>query len=138
MTRKIWILIAATLTLTACINRETADAKLVKGCLAGAETFLAESITIKEVKNQTFADAEDAGQKVRKVTITAIEGDGWYDGEEQYTCLFVEEFAPFQIKHNATIHQLKLHGETYGQENSNIRGTMEDLEKLTQAVESAM
>ena len=68
-----------------------------------------------------------------------IESDGWYDGEETYQCIFVESTGLFNLRHTATIYQLRLSDdEVYGKEGDKIIGSFEDHLKLTETVEQGM
>jgi len=125
--------------LSGCVDRASADAKLARGCAAGAEIFLDEGFKIKEIKNKKFQDAPGLGRGYREVTLDVIESDGWYDGEKTYQCIFVESTGFLNMGHSATIYQLRLSDdEVYGKEGDKIIGSFEDHLKLTETVEQGM
>ena len=139
MLKSLPFLILSLAILSGCVDRASADAKLARGCAAGAEIFLDEGFEIKEIKNKKYQDAPGLGRGYREVTLDVIESDGWYDGEETYQCIFVESTGLFNLSHTATIYQLRLSDdEVYGKEGDKIIGSFEDHLKLTETVEQGM
>ena len=137
-TQYLWFLVLSVLVLSGCVTREQADAKLARGCAAGAELFLEEGYKIKEIKDKIFRDDPELGRGFREVRLFVVESDGWYDTDQEYKCVFSETIGLFNMSHNATIYQLKLHDQTYGKEGSQILGSFEDHLKLTETVEQGM
>ncbi len=124
--------------LTGCVSREQADERIARGCKAGVETFLTQGFYIKEIKGKTFSYDDSIGKKYRKVTLHTIETDDWLDVPKDYTCIFLEEFGPMQSTYDATIYQIGVGEQTYGSTNGKILGSLENFQKLTEAVEKAM
>ena len=131
-------LISLMFLLSSCVSREQADVRLARGCAAGAEVFLEEGLKIKTINSKTFGDNIALGKNYREVRLEVIETDDWYEADKTYKCIFVEYFAPFNLKHTATIYQLIMNGETYGKKGNEILGSFQDHLKLTEAVEQAM
>ena len=126
----------ASLTLSACVSRDQADARLANGCAAGAELFLTEGNKIKEIKDKIFRDDPDLGKGYREVRLFVVQSDGWYDQDQEYKCIFSESLG--LTGHTATIYQLQLNGQTYGKKGEELLGTYEDHLKLTETVEQGM
>ena len=138
MLKTLPLLLTSLIILSGCVDRAAADAKLARGCAAGAEIFLNEGFEIKEITEKKFQDAPSLGKGYREITLKAIESDGWYDGEETYQCIFIESTNLFG-SHSATIYQLRLSDdEVYGKEGTKILGSFEDHLKLTETVEQSM
>ncbi len=131
-----WLALASVLVLTGCVSREQADAKLERGCAAGAELFMGEGHKIKEVKDRIFRDEPGLGKGYREVRLVVIDTDGWYDADKEVKCIFAENFNFMQ--HTATIYQLKMDDKTWGKEGNEILGSMEEHMKLTETVEQGM
>lgn len=126
------------LALSGCVTREQADAKLARGCLAGAELFLDEGFKIGEIRETTYRDSPGLGKGYREVTIKALETDGWYEAEKAYQCIFMESFAIAGLSHTATLYQLRVNGQVYGKEGDQLLGSFGDHLKLTETVEQGM
>lgn len=133
-----WLCLLSPLILSGCVSREQADAKLARGCLAGAEIFLDEGFKIGEIKNKTFRDAPGLGKGYREVTLKVLETDGWYEADRDYQCIFAEEFAIANLNHTASLYQLRMHDQVYGKEGDQLLGSFQDHLKLTEKVEQAM
>lgn len=133
-----WVFLVSLLVLTGCVSREEADARLARGCAAGAELFLDEGYSIKTVKDKIFRDDPALGKGFREVRLFVVESDGWYDTDKEYKCVFAESMGMFGMGHNASIYQLKKDGNTYGKEGDKILGTFQEHLKLTEAVDRAM
>lgn len=139
MLKTLPFLLLSLITLSGCVDRATADEKLAKGCAAGAEIFLEEGFKIKEITDKKFRNSPGLGNGYREVTLSAIESDGWYDGEVNYQCIFVESVGIFNTSHQATLYQLRLSDdEIYGKEGDKLLGSFEDHLKLTETVEQGM
>lgn len=136
MKRNIFLLGLSVFALTSCVSREQADMRLQNGCRAGAEVFLGEGHTIKEVKDHIFRDSPDLGKGYREVRLTVVDSDGWADTDKEIRCIFAENYTP--MSHAATIYQLKMDEQVWGKEGNEILGSIEDHVKLTEAVERGM
>lgn len=123
--------------LTACIDRDQADAMLVKGCLAGVGSLLPEGETTGQVKDKSFSASPD-GPDMRYVKIITIAGDGWLEEERAFECTFQESFGLFNNNYAAAIHQLRFDGRIYGKAGDEIQGSFDDFIKLTDAIREAM
>lgn len=126
------------LTLTGCVNREQADAKLAKGCAAAAKIFLDKGITLKEVQKSSFKRSKEFGEGYREVRLHVIESDGWYEPEKEYACVFAEEFGMFNMGHDASIYQVVVDGELYGKKGEEVIGSLQDFLKLDETVQRAL
>jgi hypothetical protein len=132
------LLLVSVFALTGCISREQADMRLQNGCAAGAELFLGEGHKIKEVKDHIFRDNPDLGKGYRDVILTVVDTDGWADADKEIKCIFAEDYGFMGSSHTATIYQLKMDDQTWGQEGKEILGTFEDHLKLTETVEQGL
>ncbi len=132
------LLMLSTFALTSCVSREQADQRLANGCAAGAEIFLEEGVKIQKIKDQKFRDDPKLGKGYREVTLNVLEGDGWYETDKQYKCIFAESMGPFGASHTATIYQLKMDDQVYGKEGDKLLGTFQDHLKLTETVEQGL
>ena len=132
------ILMLSVFSLTGCISREQADTRLANGCAAGAEIFLEEGIKIQKITSKNFRDDPKLGKGYREVTLSVLEGDGWYETEKEYKCIFAESMGPFGASHTATIYQLKMDDQIYGKEGDKLLGTFQDHLKLTETVEQGL
>lgn len=129
---------AATLLLTGCVDRATADATLAKGCEAGVNALLTDGMKIGTIKNTEFSPSPE-GQGYRRVTMTAVATDGWAEEERPFVCIFEESFGFLNSNHTAAIYQLRLSDEqVYGKSGKEILGDAQDFIKLTDAIRSAM
>ena len=139
MLKTLPFLLLSLIILSGCVDRAAADAKLARGCAAGAVIFIEEGFKIKEITEKKFRDSPGLGKGYREVTLSAIESDGWYDAEVSYQCIFVETVGLFNTTHKATIYQLRLgDDEIYGKEGDKLLGTFDDHLKLTEVVEQGM
>jgi len=132
------LLAGSTLLLTGCIDRETADTKLVKGCKAGIEVFLYEGDRIEKIVSQTLRQPTGLGSGYREVTLNATITDGFHPHDERYTCMFMEEFGPFKMSYRASIYNIDLDGRIIGQKGYEIQGDLKEMQKLTGAVDAAL
>jgi hypothetical protein len=134
----LFILLLTTVLLTGCVDRKAADAKLKKGCIGAINAFLEDDDKVKSVKNETFRDYTKHSSNAREISMDVEISDGFHARDESHSCVFLEEFSFGRLSHNASIYQLNLDGKIIGQENYQIQGTLEDMQKLTAAVEDAM
>ena len=132
------LLLAVSVSLTGCVSREQADARLARGCLAGAEIFIEDGFKIGEIRDKTYRDAPGLGKGYREVTVKVLETDGWYENESDYQCIFAEEFSIGHLSHKASLYQLRIGEKVYGKEGDKILGSFQDHLKLTEAVDQAM
>lgn len=131
-------LLLSVLMLPGCMSRDQADARLARGCIAGAALFLEDGVEVKQIRNSIFRDDPQLGPGYREVRLVVLEGDGWYDTDKEYKCIFVESMGPFGMSHTATIYQVNVNGEIYGQDGDKILGGFDDHLMLTETVEQAM
>ena len=132
------LLAISTLALTGCIDRATADARLLKGCKAAIEAFLPEGDSIKDVESQTIKDHFSLGKGHRHLELDVRISDGYHGRNENHACIFFEEFGFANMSHRASIYQLNFQGRIIGQQNYEIQGSLEDMTKLTDAVDEAL
>ncbi len=133
-----WLCLLSVLVLTGCVTREQADARIARGCAAGVEVFLDEGFKIKEIKDKFFKDSVEFGHGYRHVILRAVESDDWLDVDKEYECVFAEGFGFLNNSHTATIYQLNVNGQTYGNKGGKLLGSFQDHLKLTEIVEQAM
>lgn len=134
----IFALIIATFSLSACVERDQADAKLQRGCAAGVALYLQEGFTIKEVKGAEFSKP-DNNEGDRRVALTVVESDGWYDADKTYFCNFAEQFGFLNSSHDAEIYQIDMgDGRIFGKKDGDIVGGFAEWQKITGAVDKAL
>jgi hypothetical protein len=138
MKKTIPVFVVCLLVLTACVDRETADVRLAKGCAAGAESLMSGDFKIKEIRDRKFRESPEFGTDYREVTLSVTESDGWSNNDKDIVCVFSEKFGFLGTGYVATIYQLRKDSQVYGQEGDRVIGTMEDHLKLNQAVEAGM
>lgn len=123
--------------LSGCVNRDKADATLAKGCAAGAGIYLPDGTEIKELKSHR-AKPDLTGAGDRMVEITVHEGDGWYDADKTYSCIFNESFGFLNTTHSAEIVQLNKDGQIYGKIDGADMDAYNEWVQLGNAVSNAM
>ena len=126
-----------TLALAGCVNREQADEKLAKGCIAGVKSLLPEGEEIQPIKSKEFTPAT-AGPGMRHVKLVTANTDGWVEEEQTYECIFEESFGFLSTNYTASIYQIRLGEEIYGKSGNEIRGSFEDFVRLTDGIREAM
>jgi hypothetical protein len=124
--------------LTACVNRDQADAKLTRGCAAAVEAFLADGFKIKSIKQSTYGYSETFGKNYRTVKMDYVETDDWADVDKTASCIFAEEFTFMNMGHKANIYQVKFDDKIFGKDGDEIHGTYEENLKLTEKVDNAL
>ena len=134
----LFILSIAALTLTGCVDRATADKKLVKACQAGIEAFLPDGDDIQTVNKESVKDHAKHGKGYRHIELDLTVSDGFHPRDESHSCIFLEEFGIFGMGHNASIYQLNYGGKIIGQQNYEIQGTLQEMTTLTNAVDAAL
>ncbi|MCB1720398.1 MAG: hypothetical protein KDI11_01415 [Alphaproteobacteria bacterium] len=132
------LLAGSALLLTGCIDRETADVRLVNGCKAGIEAFLYEGDRIEKIVSKTLRTPTGLGNGYREVMLNATITDGFHPHDEDYTCIFMEEFGPFKMSYRASIYNIDLNGRIIGQKGYEIQGDLKEMQKLTGAVDAAL
>lgn len=123
--------------LVGCVDREQADAKLVKGCAAGVSVLLPEGRTMGEIKDKKLTESPE-GANFRHVTLSAVEKDGWLENDVEYECTFEEDFGFLNSNYTGSIYQIKFDDQVYGKSGGEILGSAEDFVKLTDAIRKAM
>jgi len=135
--KKILISCISLLVLTGCVTQDQADEKMSKGCIAGVESLI-EPKNLGEIKSMQYADEMTEGGMHRRVTITAVEKDGWVELEKEYTCLFMQEWGIFSSDHRALLVQIEIDEELYGKKDGKIIGDFDDFLALSRSVDAAM
>lgn len=125
--------------LSACVPQEQADIKMAKGCAAGVNALLsAQGKEIGDIKVQRYADEQAEGGLHRRITLEAVEQDGWLELDKTYRCLFAEDWGLFKSSHMAIMIQIEVDDAFYGKKNGSIQGSLEDFMKLSNTIEKAM
>lgn len=125
--------------LTACVTQDQADIKMAKGCAAGVNTLIAdEGKEIGKIKVQRYANEQAEGGLHRRITLEAIEKNGWLELDKEYSCLFMQDWGLFKSSHEALLVQVKIGDQIYGKKDGTILGSFEDFLKLTKVVNAAM
>ncbi|MEZ5814376.1 MAG: hypothetical protein R3E13_06610 [Alphaproteobacteria bacterium] len=132
------LLILSTLALTGCVDRAAADQRLVKACKAAILAFSDEGDKIEAVTSEKIHDHAKLGAGFRELVLDVTVTDGFHPRDESHSCIFQEEFSFGRMAHRASIYQLNFAGRIIGQENYRIIGSIEDMQKLTEAVDSAL
>lgn len=130
--------LGSVLILTGCVDRGTADQKLVNACKAGIEAFLYDGQSIQTVKKQTITNDIRLGSGFRKVVLDLNISDGYHGQEGAHTCIFLEEFGFAKMSYRASIYQLNSNGRTIGQQGYEIQGSLQEMTKLTDAVDKVL
>lgn len=125
------------LAVSGCVSQEQADNKMGKGCEAGLSAMIAPK-TLKTIKSVKFADEKNSDGTYRRVTIAAVEKDGWMELDKEYSCLFLQQWGFFKSSHIALLEQLNYNGKVLGKLDGKIIGSMEDYMKLTKSADTAM
>lgn len=131
------LLSACTIMLSGCVSREQADAKLAKGCEAGVNALLSEGRTITKIADTKFSPSPE-GPNMRHVTLKAIENDGFLEVENNFECIFEEQFGPLNMNYTASIYQVRTGERVVGKSGNEILGDANDFLKLTDAIREAM
>lgn len=126
------------LPLTGCVDRQTADKKLVVGCKAAISAFLPEGSSIESVDRETFKDLKSQGPGYRQVSLDIKAYDGFFSNEQSHSCIFLEQFSFGKLAHNASIYQLDSNGRIIGYKDGKIIGGFDENQKLTAAVEAVI
>jgi len=125
--------------LTGCVTQDQMDVKMAKGCTAGVNALLAkEGKEIGEIKTKRYANEDAEGGLHRRITLEAIEKDGWVELDKSYSCLFMQEWGMFKSSHKALMVQMKIDEELYGKKDGSILGDFQDFLELTKVVDGAM
>lgn len=131
------ILICCALSLGACVSREQADEKLVRGCEAGIVALLPEGQEIGTITDKHLTPAAD-GPNMRHVSLTVKKDDGWIEENTTYECVFEENFGFLKTSHTASLYNLRIGDQIYGKSGGQIVGEAQDFIKLTDAIRKAM
>ena len=132
------IAVFSLLFVSGCVDRKTADQKLVKACSAAIEAFSNEGDKVEDINSQTIGNHPTLGATHRQVKLNVAITDGYHTRDEEHSCVFFEEFGFANMSHRASIYQLNYNGQIIGQENYEIQGSLEDMTKLTDAVDKAL
>lgn len=127
----------AALGLSACVTQDQADVKMVKGCAAGVGSLIAPR-EIQEIKAQRYANEQVEGGLHRRITLEAIERDGWVELDKEYSCLFMQQWGLFKSSHEALLVQVKFDDKIVGKKDGVLTGDFDDFLALTRVVDAAM
>ncbi|MEM8832957.1 MAG: hypothetical protein AAGB32_00300 [Pseudomonadota bacterium] len=129
----------AVFLLVGCITQAQADQKLADGCQSGIKGLLESSgKNIKEVKTIRYANEENNDGMHRRITIEAVEQDGWLELEKEYSCLFMQEWGLFKSYHRAALAQIILDEELIGKKDGVIHGDVQTYLKLVESIDQRM
>ena len=132
------LLMLSTFALTGCIDRAAADQHLMKGCKAAILAFSDEGDKIESIASEKARDHAKLGKGYREFVLDVVITDGFHDREESHSCIFQEEFSFGNMTHKASIYQLNFQGRVIGQKDYEIQGSLEEMTKLTRAVDEAL
>ena len=136
---KFLTILLACFFVSGCVTQDEMDVKMAKGCAAGVNALLEdESKEILEIKSKRYANEDTEGGLHRRITIEAIEKDGWVELDKEYSCLFMQEWGMFKSSHRALLVQVEINDTLYGKKNGSIVGSFEDFLRLTKVIDSAM
>lgn len=135
---RVFCVLICAVSLTACVSREQADAKLVKACSAGIDALNGEEKEISRIISST-SEPSPVGPDYRHITMLVLETDHWVEEEITYECVFQETFGVFKQTYTAAIYQLRLgDGRLVGRSGAEIVGSTEDFLKLEDAIRGAL
>lgn len=137
MLKSIIPLCLLTFALTGCLSQDQADIKMSKGCEAGINALIS-PVQIGEIKSQNYSNEQVNGGLHRRVTIEAIEKDGWLELDKKYSCLFMQKWGIFNSSHKALLAQITIEDETIGNIDGHVVGGFDDFLKITRVVDQAM
>lgn len=124
--------------LTSCMSREDADARLQKGCEAIIPVIETNDYTLKQIDSVKTKPSAAFGNGYREVMILAVMHDGWHEYNEEYKCVFAEEYNKLMSSHKAVLYQITAAGQQYGMHNGQVMGDSQMLIKLENAASNAM
>lgn len=126
-----------TFALTGCMSQDQADTKMSKGCEAGINALIS-PVKIGEIKSRNYSNEQINGGLHRRVTIEAIEKDGWLELDKEYSCLFMQKWGIFNSSHKALLVQTTIEDETIGNVDGHVVGGFDNFLKITNVVDAAM
>ena len=125
------------LALASCVSQDQADTKMGKGCEAAVNAMI-EPKTLTTIKSTRFADETNSDGIYRRVSITAVEKDGWMELDKEYSCLFQQQWGLAKSSHIALLEQVSYDEQILGKKDGKILGSFDDYMKLTKAADTAM
>lgn len=125
------------LSLAGCVSQEQADEKMSKGCQAAVGAMI-EPKTLTTIKSTRFADEVNMDGEYRRVSITAVEKDGWMELDKEYSCLFQQQWGMMKSSHIAMLEQVAYDSQILGKKDGKVIGSMDDYMKLTRSADTAM
>ena len=134
---KFLILFICMISLSSCVSREQADAKLARACLAGVKALLPKNKDIGEITGTKFTPSPE-GPDFRHVTVNVKEKDGWLENDVDYECTFQEQYGVFRLTYTAMIYQLKFGDKIIGKAGNEIVGSFDEFTKLTDAIRESL
>lgn len=124
--------------LTGCVNRESADALLAKGCEAAASSIMKEGYSVKSINKSSFKTSTEFGAGFREVILNTTESDGWANVDREYKCIFAEDMAIMGLGYSADFYQIAYDGEVLGKSGSELIGDAATLDKVSAAAQAAI
>ncbi|MEM6811699.1 MAG: hypothetical protein AAF549_04445 [Pseudomonadota bacterium] len=136
---KIFILLFPLLILSGCVSQQQADNKMTEGCRAGITSYLQDQgKEIKEVIATRYSTEENPEGNHRRITFDIIEKDGWLELEQEYSCLFHQQWNAIKTQHYAMLSQVKAGDETLGKDKGVIYGDMQTFIRIVSAADAVM
>lgn len=132
------ILPVCAVILSGCVNRESADALLSKGCQAASATFLKEGYSLKNVNKSTFKTSSEFGNGFREITLSTTESDGWANVDREIKCVFAEEMGVMGLSYSADFYQINYDGQIFGKSGTELIGDAETLQKISAAAAAGL
>lgn len=125
-----------------CTSREQVDQRLARGCEAGVKALFEDERfdrQIASIKGKEF-NSSTLGNAYRQITLKALTKNKQYgyESDEDFVCIFNENYGFGYMAYKATLHQIKIGTEIFGSDGGQILGNMEDHLKIVGAVEAAI
>lgn len=130
--KTIYLMAILALFVSACGLRGPGDDKLAAACGKAANTLLQDTDYHFIPKGFTGADTAE-GKSYRKISISGIKTDEWFEEEISYECLFETGAANI-----AALIRFKGDDIMLGRNDGEIYGSMEDFMKLVTASDSVL
>ena len=135
----IFALLALTITLGGCVDRDEADAKLVQACQKGVVYLLDEYSLIKSIKATHFSSVANKEDGDRRVTMDVVIDENYLDVEKSFSCNFIENKGFLGMSYSANISQIDMgDGQIYGRKDGEIYGGMNKWLNITKEAEAAL
>ncbi len=140
MSSRLPLLLACLLLLAGCIDRETADRTLVRGCASGVKAFINDPERELEIIGPENIETgpSDLGKEYREVSLLFILDDGWFKEEKPAKCTFIESFGAIGMSHKAEMHLVEIGDFLIGKKDGVIHGDMKQHVDMTNAIKDGM